>query len=69
MWVEGSGTGTRNSEIRVQEALQLGAEVIATACPFCLLTLEDALKTTGLEGRLRVMDITEILSESLTLEV
>ncbi|RLA82942.1 MAG: hypothetical protein DRG31_06750 [Deltaproteobacteria bacterium] len=69
MWVEGSGTGTRNSEIRVQEALQLGAEVIATACPFCLLTLEDALKTTGLEGRLRIMDITEILSQSLSLEV
>lgn len=69
MWVEGTGTGIRNSEIRVKEALEMGAEVIATACPFCLLTLEDALKTTGLEGKLEVKDILELLGEALGLEV
>lgn len=69
MWVEGTAQGTRNSEIRVQEAAALGAEVIATACPFCLLTLEDSVKTTGLEGRLEVKDISELLGEALGLEV
>lgn len=69
MWVEGTGTGVRNSEIRVREALEMGAEVIATSCPFCLLTLEDAVKTTGLEGRLEVRDVLELLREALGLEV
>lgn len=69
MWVEGSGKGTRNSEIRVKDAEALGVDIIATACPFCLLTLEDALKTTGLEERLQVKDIAELLSEALGLEV
>ena len=45
MWAEGGTTGSRNGEIRVKEAMALGAKVIATACPFCLLTLEDAVKT------------------------
>ncbi len=67
MWVEGSEGGKRNSEIRVEEALDKGAEVIATACPFCLLNLEDGLKTTGLDEKMKVMDILEIISESLDL--
>jgi len=69
MWVEGTGRGTRNSEIRIKDAEALGADIIATACPFCLLTLEDALKTMGLDEKLQVKDIAELLSEALGLEV
>jgi Fe-S oxidoreductase len=65
MWVEASDQGPRSAEIRVRDAVEMGAEILATACPFCLLTLEDAVKTTGNEERLRVMDITEILVETL----
>ncbi|MBW2058754.1 MAG: (Fe-S)-binding protein [Deltaproteobacteria bacterium] len=68
MWVEAPDQGTRSAEIRVRDAVEMGAEIIATACPFCLLTLEDAVKTTGNEERLRVMDITEILVEALDLD-
>jgi len=67
--VEGTGQGPRNSELRVREAEALGAEVIATACPFCLLNLEDAVKTTGLEDKLQVKDILELLAEALQMEV
>jgi Fe-S oxidoreductase len=65
MWVEASDQGPRSAEVRVRDAVDMGAEILATACPFCLLTLEDALKTTGNEDKLRVMDITEILVESM----
>ena len=65
MWVEASDQGPRLAEIRVRDAVEIGAEILATACPFCLLTLEDALKTTGNEEKLRVMDISEILVEAL----
>lgn len=64
MWAEGSDQGPRLAETRIKDAVEMGAEILATACPFCLLTLEDAAKTTGNEDRLRVMDISEILVEA-----
>jgi Fe-S oxidoreductase len=64
MWVEASDQESRTAEIRVRDAVEMGAEIIATACPFCLLTLEDAVKTSGNEERLRVMDISEIMVEA-----
>jgi Fe-S oxidoreductase len=64
MWAEGADQGPRSAEIRIQDAVDIGAEILATACPFCLLTLEDAVKTTGNEEKLKVMDITEILVEA-----
>lgn len=51
----------RNAEVRVAEAVEKGAEVIATACPFCLMTLEDQAKEKGIE----VMEVSEILTEVL----
>jgi Fe-S oxidoreductase len=64
MWAEGADQGPRSAEIRIQDAVDMGAEILATACPFCLLTLEDAVKTTGNEEKLKIMDITEILVEA-----
>ncbi len=63
MWVESESTEERLAEVRVRDAKEMGAQVIAVACPFCLLTLEDATKVQGLEEEMQVMDILEILSE------
>jgi len=66
MWVEASSeTGQRLAEIRVQDAVELGAEILATACPLCVLTLEDAVKTSGNEEKIKVMDLTELLAEAM----
>ena len=65
MWAEGSTEGTRNGEIRIKEALALGARVMATSCPFCLLTLEDAAKISGMTDRIAVKDISELVAEAL----
>ncbi len=66
MWVESSSeTGERLADIRVKDAVELGAEILVTACPLCILTLEDAVKTTGHEEHLRVMDVAELLAESI----
>ena len=64
MWSEGGTVGTRNGEIRVKDAVSLGANVMATACPFCLLTLEDSTKTSGLSEQIVVKDITELVAEA-----
>ena len=66
MWVEAtSDAGQRLAETRVQDAVELGAEILLTACPLCVLTLEDAVKTSGQEEKIRVMDITELLAMAL----
>ncbi len=63
MWIESESQEERLAEIRVKDAVSSGAEILATACPFCLLTLEDAVKTTGNEEKIRVCDISEIIEE------
>ena len=55
---------SRLSEKRVVEASKAGAQVLAVACPLDLLRFEDAVKTQGLEGRLVVKDILELLYEA-----
>ena len=51
--------------LRVRMAAEAGASVIVTACPFCLLNLEDAIKVAGLEAQLRAMDLTEVVASRL----
>jgi len=49
---------------RVREAYETGADILASACPTCMIMLSDALKSEGLEEKLVVKDIAEILKES-----
>lgn len=63
MWVDIQGE--RLAETRVKDAAEAGAEILAVACPYCMLTFEDAVKTTGLEGKLQIMDIAELLALAL----
>ena len=63
MWIEAFEATERTANIRVKDALDMGADVIATACPFCILTLEDAVKTVGFEDKIKVMDIIEIVDQ------
>ncbi|MCL6451688.1 MAG: 4Fe-4S dicluster domain-containing protein [Acetobacteraceae bacterium] len=63
MWME-EKLGKRINELRAQQAVDAGADLIATACPFCLTMLEDGLKAKGLEEKVRVADLAEILGGS-----
>jgi Fe-S oxidoreductase len=65
MWAEGTNLEERLAFQRVHEAAETGADVLAVACPFCLLTLEDAVKVQGLEERIKVMDVAEIVAQAL----
>ena len=58
MWID--IPGERLAEVRVKDAVEAGADILVTACPFCLLTFEDAVKTTGLEEKIQVLDIAEL---------
>ena len=57
--------GSENSpaRIRAREAATTGATVLAVACPNCMTMLEDAVKAEGLEDKLVVKDVSEIVGE------
>jgi Fe-S oxidoreductase len=65
MWLEGTNPGVRLAQMRVKEALEVGAEVLATACPFCLVTLDEAVKHLNADDRLQVLDIAELAAQAL----
>ncbi|MBT3401831.1 MAG: (Fe-S)-binding protein [Rhodospirillaceae bacterium] len=60
VWME-TPVEKRFSVLRVQEAVAAGAEVLATACPYCISLLEDSRKTEGLDDRLEVAELSELL--------
>ena len=64
MWLE-TDPGERFSDIRVHEFIQTGAEVLVTACPFCLVCLEDSVKSTP-DKKLSVLDVAEFAAAALT---
>jgi Fe-S oxidoreductase len=64
MWME-EHAGKRINALRIEQALETRPDVIATACPYCLTMLEDALKDKGIEGSVKIKDIAELLEPSL----
>jgi len=54
--------------LRAKMAAEAGANVIVTACPFCMVNMEDAIKVAGLEGKLTAIDLTELVDKQLVRE-
>jgi Fe-S oxidoreductase len=61
--------GTRINAERTRQALETGADTVATGCPFCMTMLKDGLadagRGTGTEAPVSSADIAEILAGSL----
>jgi len=68
MWMEET-RGTRINAERTRQALETGAETVATGCPFCMTMLKDGLADAGhgpgTETPIASADIAEILAASL----
>jgi len=58
--IMGSGPNSP-ARVRVRQALETGADILAVSCPNCARMLEDAINIEAPEGGMRVMDIAEIL--------
>ena len=68
MWLDGHMSDhvtMRLSDQRVIEAVETGADVLAVCCPLEVSRFEDAVKSTGNEGKLVVKDIIELVVESM----
>ena len=55
----------RMGVLRVRMAADAGANVIVTACPFCMVNIEDAIKVAGLEGKMSAIDLTELVDQNI----
>ncbi len=55
----------RMGVVRVEMAAKAGANVIVTACPFCLVNMEDAIKVAGMEGKMEAIDLSELIANHL----
>lgn len=58
----------RMGQVRVEMANSAGANVIVTACPFCMVNIEDAIKTSGLEGKMEVIDLVELVDRHMVID-
>ena len=65
MWSDFEAEEERMANIRVREALELGADMIVTACPFCLINIEDGIKSVNAEDSLTVRDLADLLADSV----
>jgi Fe-S oxidoreductase len=63
MWMEEEPEQRVNS-MRSKEAVATGADIVITACPFCLQMLKDGLGGLGLEEPPEVLDLVELLERA-----
>jgi Fe-S oxidoreductase len=65
-WKDGVGQESLG-EVRIREALGTGAEVIATACPYCIRMLNEAIAKLGVANQIQVRDVAQVLLQSVDL--
>ena len=64
IWME-TPKGERFSDLRLEQAIGVGAEVLVTSCPYCIANFEDSRLTTGVADQIEIKDITEILQDAI----
>ncbi|HEX5681837.1 MAG TPA: (Fe-S)-binding protein [Desulfobacterales bacterium] len=64
IWME-TAKGERFSDLRLAQAIDAGAEVLVTSCPYCIANFEDSRLTIGVADKIEIKDITEIINEAV----
>ncbi len=64
LWME-TPPEWRFSDLRIHEAIETGATILATACPYCISMLEDSRKTVNKEDEIEIKDVSELIAEAL----
>jgi Fe-S oxidoreductase/nitrate reductase gamma subunit len=63
-WME-ERIGKRISEMRVEQVIKTGVDILASACPYCLQMFEDAIKAKEATDTIKALDIAELVASSL----
>jgi Fe-S oxidoreductase len=64
MWME-EHIGTRINQMRTDKAIEIKAELIGTACPYCLTMLGDGIKEKGKAETMAAYDLSELVEQSM----
>ena len=64
IWME-THKGERFSDLRLEQAVETGARVLATACPYCISHFEESRLSQAEDQATEIRDITEIIDEVL----
>jgi len=64
VWME-TQKGERFGDLRIDQAIDVKAEQLVTACPYCITMFEDSRITMGADEKIAIKDITEIVQEAL----
>lgn len=64
IWME-TPKGERFSDLRLEQAMETGADILATSCPYCIANFEDSRLTLDAEENIEIKDITEIIQEAI----
>jgi len=62
IWME-TLKGERFSDLRLAQAIGVGAEALVTSCPYCIANFEDSRLTLNVTENIEVKEITEIIAE------
>ena len=64
MWHE-VNEGDRINVTRFEQAMETGAETVATACSFCAIMMDDAMKVKGQEDKMQILDVAELVAKGI----
>jgi Fe-S oxidoreductase/nitrate reductase gamma subunit len=64
VWME-EQEGRRVNQLRVEQAMEVNPDILASACPFCLTMFEDGVKAKEVADKIKTRDIAEILLDRL----
>ncbi len=64
MWLE-TPKSERFSDLRIEQAISAGAEVLAVACPYCMVMFKDSVISMHKADVIEIKDISEIVQEAM----
>ena len=64
IWME-TKKGERFADLRIEQAVESGASILAVACPYCLCNFEDSVLTLGKSESIEIRDIAELVQEAI----
>ncbi|MBI4946111.1 MAG: (Fe-S)-binding protein [Bacteroidetes bacterium] len=65
IWMD-TPKGERFSDLRIDQAVEVGAEILVTSCPYCIANFEDSLLSHKDRETIVIKDITEIVQEAIS---
>ena len=64
IWME-TKKGERFSDLRIEQAIETEASILATACPYCMINFEDSILTSEKGDAIEIKDVAELVQEAI----